>query len=154
MTGAKKRARAHGSPAAAPAARPVPAGPQEPRPVTLGRVALLLGLLLAGALVGIAGALVIEAWFPAGLVLALLAAAGCFLGGRIAARGALGVAAPAVGWLAVFMWLSGPRPEGDAVFVAGISTYVYMLGGIVAAVICATLQLPAARPVSAAPRSG
>ncbi|WP_030203908.1 DUF6113 family protein [Streptomyces sp. NRRL S-87] len=104
------------------------------------RILLALGLLVLGALVGIAGALVVEAWPPGGLVLALLASLGCFMGARIATGGALGVGAAATGWLIAFMWLSAPRAEGDTVFVAGISTYVYMVGGIVAAVICATLR--------------
>ncbi|MFJ7158129.1 DUF6113 family protein [Streptomyces sp. NPDC101118] len=115
-----------------------------------GRIAATLGLFVAGLLTGLAGALVVDAWFPGGLLLALLGTFGCFLGGRIATGGVLGTGAAAAGWFVAFLLLSTPRPEGDAVFVAGISTYVYMLGGIVAAVICATLRPPAERAVPAA----
>jgi len=37
------------------------------------------------------------------------------------------------------MYLSISRPEGDFLFTAGMSPYVYLLGGMAAGVICATL---------------
>jgi hypothetical protein len=92
---------------------------------------------------GIAGSLVQGAWFPGGLVLALLAAVGLFYGSLRATETQLGVVAPAVGWLAAVVVLSIGRPEGDGAFSAGIGPLVYMLGGMAVAVMCATMSRPA-----------
>ncbi|MER6613818.1 DUF6113 family protein [Streptomyces xantholiticus] len=111
--------------------------PQPPRP---GRIAAYLGLLILGAVVGAAGSLVQAAWFPGGLVLALLASAALFLASVRATGTQLGVAASAVGWLAAIVVLSAGRPEGDAMFGAGIGPLVFMLGGMAVAVMCATMS--------------
>ncbi|AXE22818.1 hypothetical protein C0216_04565 [Streptomyces globosus] len=122
------------------------------RPWTAGRIALLAGLLVLGAVVGLAGWLVVDLWFPGGLVLAVLAAFGLFLGGRIADGSGLGVGAGAVGWFLAYVVVGTPRPEGDFLLgSSGIAMYAYLLGGTVAAVICATLSGPLHRPVQAAP---
>ncbi|MFI2346822.1 DUF6113 family protein [Streptomyces sp. NPDC019443] len=113
---------------------------QSPKP---GRIAAYLGLAVLGALVGIAGSLVQGAWFPGGLVLALLAAVGLFYGSLRATETQLGVVAPAVGWLVAIVLLSIGRPEGDGAFSAGIGPLVYMLGGMAVAVMCATMSRPA-----------
>jgi hypothetical protein len=109
-------------------------------PLNPGRVAAYFGLLVLGALTGLAGALVQPAWFPGGLILALAAAAGVFYGGRIATGTALGTGASAAGWLITVMFLTTTRPEGDFVFGAGTGSYVFLLGGMIVAVICATLS--------------
>ncbi|WTK78452.1 DUF6113 family protein [Streptomyces sp. NBC_01511] len=108
-----------------------------PRP---GRIAAYLGLLVLGAVVGTAGALVQGGWFPGGLILALLAAAGLFHGGRTATGTSFGVGAPAAGWLIAVIVLSLGRPEGDGVFAAGLGPVVYLLGGALVAVMCATMS--------------
>jgi hypothetical protein len=113
---------------------------QSPKP---GRIAAYVSLAVLGALVGIAGSLVQGAWFPGGLVLALLAAVGLFYGSLRATGTQLGVVAPAVGWLAAIVVLSIGRPEGDGAFSAGIGPLVYMLGGMAVAVMCATMSRPA-----------
>lgn len=59
--------------------------------VTAGRIAGCLALLVLGALTGAAGWLVVDLWFPGGLLLALLAVLGLFLGGRIALGTGFGV---------------------------------------------------------------
>ncbi|MEU2394601.1 DUF6113 family protein [Streptomyces sp. NPDC007369] len=119
---------------------------------TAGRIAALLGLSAAGVLTGLAGWAVVDLWFPAGVALALLALVGLFLGGRIATGTGIGVAAPAAGWFLAYVVLGVPRPEGDFLLnSSGISMYLYLLGGTVAAVMCATLRNPFDRPVSAAP---
>ncbi|MEV6791068.1 DUF6113 family protein [Streptomyces sp. NPDC051320] len=112
-------------------------------PLNGGRVAGYAGLLVLGALTGVAGALVQGDWFPGGLVLALLGAAALFYGGRLTTGTGVGVAAPALGWLIAVILLTATRPEGDFVFGAGVGSYVFLLGGMVAAVICATLRTPA-----------
>ncbi|MEU6081530.1 DUF6113 family protein [Streptomyces sp. NPDC047108] len=107
--------------------------------MTAGRLTAYVVLFVLGALVGGAGALVQAAWFPAGLVLALLGVAGICYGGVKALDSRAGAAAPAGGWLIAVMLLTATRPEGDFVFGAGVGSYVFLLGGIVVAVICATL---------------
>ncbi len=119
--------------------------------VTAGRIAGCLALLVLGALTGAAGWLVVDLWFPGGLLLALLAVFGLFLGGRIALGTGFGVGGAAAGWFLSYVMLSVPRPEGDFLLSSsGISMYVYLLGGTVLAVICATMRGPLDRPVSAA----
>ncbi|MCX5584696.1 DUF6113 family protein [Streptomyces erythrochromogenes] len=118
--------------------------------LTAGRIAGCLGLLVLGALTGAAGWLVVDLWFPGGLLLALLALFGLFLGGRIALGTGLGVGGGAVGWFLSYVMLGVPRPEGDFLLSSsGIGMYAYLLGGTVVAVMCATISLPADRPVSA-----
>ncbi|KMO95606.1 DUF6113 family protein [Streptomyces roseus] len=116
-----------------------------------GRIAVLLGLLAVGLLTGAAGWLVVDLWFPGGLLLGLLALLGLFLGGRIAVGSGLGVGAGALGWFLAYVVLGVPRPEGDFLLgSSGIGMYVYLLGGAVLAVMCATLRGPLQGPVSAA----
>ncbi|CAL9460733.1 hypothetical protein SUDANB105_02622 [Streptomyces sp. enrichment culture] len=117
-----------GSPLAQPLTRP-----------SLGRIAAHLGLFLLGVVVGGAGALVQGGWFPAGLLLGLAGAAGLFLGGARATGGRAGAVSPAAGWLVAVVLLTASRPEGDFVFAAGIGSYLFLLGGMALAVICATL---------------
>ncbi|MFF0060514.1 DUF6113 family protein [Streptomyces sp. NPDC005279] len=112
---------------------------RSPKP---GRIAAYLGLAVLGALIGFAGSLVQGAWFPGGLVLALLATAGLFYGSLRATGTQLGALAPAVGWLLAIVLLSIGRPEGDGLFSAGIGPLVFMLGGMALAVMCATMSRP------------
>lgn len=111
------------------------AAPLNPR-----RIAALVGLALLGAVVGIAGTLVQSAWFPGGLLLALLASAGLFYGGRVLMGTQPGALAPAAGWLISVIVLLGGRPEGDYVFGDELGLALFMLGGMVVAVICATMS--------------
>ncbi|MFD9005885.1 DUF6113 family protein [Streptomyces sp. NPDC059582] len=104
-----------------------------------GRALAYLGLLLLGVLVAMAGALVQAAWFPGGLLLALAGAAGLFLGGARAAGSRGGAVAPAAGWMVTVVFLTASRPEGDFLFGAGGGSYLFLLGGMALAVICATL---------------
>ncbi|MFJ6794570.1 DUF6113 family protein [Streptomyces sp. NPDC091268] len=119
--------------------------------LTPGRIAVLLGLLAAGVLTGGAGWLVVDLWFPGGLVVGLAALFGLFLGGRIAVGTGIGVGMGVIGWFLAYVLLSVPRPEGDFLLSsAGIGMYAYLLGGAVLAVMCATMRPAAQRPVSAA----
>ncbi|MCF3963932.1 DUF6113 family protein [Streptomyces fuscigenes] len=121
---------------------------QRPGP---GRIAAYAGLLVLGAVVGVAGAAVQGGFFPGGLVLALLATAAVFLGGQRATGSQLGLGAAVAGWLVSVILLTMGRPEGDGAFAAGLGPLVYLLGGMVIAVICATVSRPAvsaARPGS------
>ena len=104
-----------------------------------GRMAAYLGLLVLGAAVGVAGGLVQGAWFPGGLLLALAGAAGLFLGGARATGARAGALAPAAGWMVAVVLLTASRPEGDFLFGAGGGSYLFLLGGMALAVICATL---------------
>lgn len=106
------------------------------------RIAAYLGLVVLGVLVGVAGSLVQGAWLPGGLALALLGAAGLFYGSMQVTGTQLGVAAPAVGWLAAIVVLSSGRPEGDGMFTAGTGPLIFVLGGMVLAVMCATMSRP------------
>ncbi|MEH0418740.1 DUF6113 family protein [Streptomyces sp. B21-083] len=104
-----------------------------------GRAVGFLGLFVLGAVVGAAGALVQAAWFPGGLLLALGGAAGLFLGGARAVGTRAGAVAPAVGWMVAVVLLTASRPEGDFLFAAGVGSYLFLLGGMAVAVMCATL---------------
>lgn len=112
------------------------------QPVTApsgGRIAAYLGLFVLGAVIGAAGALVQPAWFPGGLLLALVGAAGLFLGGAQAVGTRGGAVAPAAGWMVAVVLLTASRPEGDFLFGAGFGSYLFLLGGMALAVMCATL---------------
>ncbi|MBO0914347.1 DUF6113 family protein [Streptomyces laculatispora] len=134
MSGGRQRAARTNAPP-----RDIPAtglaAPLNPR-----RIAPLLGLAVLGAVVGIAGTLVQSAWFPGGLLLSLLASAGLFYGGRVLMGTQPGALAPAAGWLISVIVLLGGRPEGDYVFGDELGLALFMLGGMVVAVICATMS--------------
>jgi hypothetical protein len=118
-----------------------------------GRIAAGLGLFVLGAVAGVAGALVQAGWFPGGLLLALAGAAGLFLGGARALGSRAGAVAPAGGWILTVILLTASRPEGDFLFGAGSSSYLFLLGGMALAVICATLG-PGRQPGGDAARLG
>ncbi|MEV2213069.1 DUF6113 family protein [Streptomyces sp. NPDC050997] len=120
---------------------------------SVGRVAAYLGLFVLGAVVGVAGSLVQSGWFPGGLLLALAGEAGLCLGGARAAGSRGGAVAPAVGWMLAVILLTASRPEGDFVFAAGGGSYLFLLGGMAVAVICATLA-PGRQPDGDAVRLG
>ncbi|NUP41477.1 MAG: hypothetical protein HOY76_31725 [Streptomyces sp.] len=108
-------------------------------PLSLGRILGYLGLAVLGGLVALAGALVQAGLFPGGLLLALAGCAAAFYGGLSATGSRVGVAIPAAFWLISVVLLSSTRPEGDFLFSAGTGSYLYLLGGVLIAVICATV---------------
>ncbi|KJK41155.1 membrane protein [Streptomyces variegatus] len=112
---------------------------QPMRPPTAGRVGACLGFFVLGAVTGVAGALVQPGWFPGGLLLALAGEAGAVLGATRVIRGRAGGVAAAAGWMLAVVLLTASRPEGDFLFAAGSGSYLFLLGGIAVAVICATL---------------
>ncbi|WP_338782869.1 DUF6113 family protein [Streptomyces sp. DG1A-41] len=112
---------------------------QPMRPPSAGRIAACAGFFLLGAVVGAAGALVQPGWFPGGLLLALAGEAGLVLGAARVTRGRSGGVAAAAGWMLAVVLLTASRPEGDFLFAAGGGSYLFLLGGIGVAVICATL---------------
>ncbi|MFB7606795.1 DUF6113 family protein [Streptomyces gardneri] len=138
-SGGSSRASSGGSPRT-----PAPA----PLPTSRGaRYAWYGVLVVLGALVGGAGALVQAAWFPAGLLLGLLASAAVFYGGLRATGTQVGVVAAGMGWLVAVIVLSFGRPEGDGVFGGGGGELLFLFGGMAIAVICATLsRLPRPTP--------
>ncbi|MCM2576213.1 DUF6113 family protein [Streptomyces meridianus] len=107
------------------------------------RLARCVVLAVLGLLTGAAGALVQAAWFPGGLLLALAAVGALCYGGVKATGGRAGGGCAAGGWLAAVLWLTSARPEGDFVFGAGIGSYVFLLVGMMLAVMCTTLPRPA-----------
>ncbi|MET9389746.1 DUF6113 family protein [Streptomyces sp. NPDC006624] len=126
---------------------------QPVRPPSAGRIGAVLGFFVLGAVVGTAGALVQPGWFPGGLLLALAGEAGAVLGATRVLRGRVGGVAVAAGWMLSVVLLTASRPEGDFLFAAGSGSYLFLLGGIVLAVICATLP-PGRQPDGAAVRLG
>lgn len=109
------------------------------RPPSVGRTGAYLGLFVLGAVIGVAGTLIQPAWFPGGLLLALAGEAGLVLGAARVMRGRAGGVVAAAGWMLVVILLTASRPEGDFLFAAGAGSYLFLLGGIGVAVICATL---------------
>ncbi|MFM9370369.1 DUF6113 family protein [Streptomyces sp. Da 82-17] len=123
------------------------------QPLRPARLVAYVLLLAIGAVAGAAGALIQAAWFPGGLLLALLGAAGvCYGGGRATGSRGGGFAAGA-GWLVAVILLTSSRPEGDFVFGAGLGSYVYLLGGMAVAVMCATVAVPS-QPMPSSGRLG
>ncbi|MER6984979.1 DUF6113 family protein, partial [Streptomyces carpinensis] len=59
--------------------------------------------------------------------------------GARATGGRGGAVAGAVGWMVAVVLLTASRPEGDFLFAAGGGSYLFLLGGMAVAVICATL---------------
>ncbi|MGK5529948.1 DUF6113 family protein [Streptomyces sp. URMC 129] len=114
------------------------------------RMAAYGGLGVLGLLVGVAGSLVQGGSFPLGLVLGLAGAGGLFWGGALALRSRMGAAIPAGGWAVAVLLLTITRPEGDFVFAADAGSYLFLLGGMAIAVVCATLA-PSERPLFAVP---
>ncbi|MGW0464004.1 DUF6113 family protein [Streptomyces sp. NPDC003027] len=111
------------------------------------RVVWYVLLFVLGVLVAAAGSLVQNAWFPGGLLLALLGVAGVFYGGLRATETQLGVLVPGASWLLTIVLLGLGRPEGDGVFADGPSVMIYLLGGMTLAVMCATMvRLPRPTP--------
>lgn len=112
-------------------------------PPSFGRLTAYVLLAVLGFVVGVAGSLVQGGWFPGGLLLALLGIGGVCYGGLTATGTRIGGAAAGAGWLVAVLMLSSTRPEGDFLFGAGIGSYVFLLGGMIVAVMCATLpRLP------------
>jgi hypothetical protein len=123
------------------------------RPPAAGRIAAYLGLFLFGGVVAVAGTLVQSAWFPGGLLLALAAEAGLCLGAARALGSRGGAAAPAGGWMLAVILLTASRPEGDFMFGTSSGSYLFLLGGMAVAVMCATLA-PVRQPDGAPDRLG
>jgi hypothetical protein len=107
--------------------------------MTAPRLAGYALLAVLGALTGVAGAVVQGGWFPGGLLLALLGVAALCYGGVRATDRRLGGGLPAGTWTLAVLLLTSARPEGDFLFGAGLGSYVFLLGGMFAGVMCATL---------------
>ncbi|MCE7082154.1 DUF6113 family protein [Streptomyces sp. ST2-7A] len=97
------------------------------------------GLLLLGAVVAAAGAIVQGAASPLGLVLALAAGAGACWGGALLLGTRAGAALPAAGWGLTVLLLTLTRPRGDFVFAAGAGSYLFLFGGMLLVACCAAL---------------
>ncbi|MCX5204426.1 DUF6113 family protein [Streptomyces sp. NBC_00237] len=123
------------------------------RPVDPRRIPVYLGLFVLGVLTGLAGALVDGLLQPLGPLLALLAAGGLFYGGTYALGTRLGAAVPGLGWLLAVLVSASGRTEGDVLVGGGTGASVFLIGGIVLAVICATMPKLAA-PAEGAVRPG
>ncbi|MGW4804235.1 DUF6113 family protein [Kitasatospora sp. NPDC004272] len=111
----------------------------EPMPPRGVRIAVYAVLFLLGAAVSVCGAFVQTLWGGAGVVLALAGCAGLFYGGLRATGTKLGAGCALGGWFLVLAALLAPRPEGDLVLSATPSAYLYLFGGAVLGVVCATL---------------
>lgn len=107
--------------------------------MTARRLAAYALLAVGGAVAGAAGALVQAGWFPGGLLLALLTVAGLCYGGVKATGTRAGGVFAGAGWAVAVLLLTTTRPEGDFLFAAGLSSYVFLFGGVMTAVMCTTL---------------
>lgn len=112
-----------------------------------------LGLLLVGAVVGLAGGfvqahriLVDSPWgvvaVPWGVPLVWLALVAAVRGGVWALRTRWGGWAVAAGWLVVTVGLSAESPSGDVALSGGGRQLAYLLGGVILASAAATIALP------------
>lgn len=111
----------------------------EPQPPRAGRIVAYVVLFVLGALVSLCGSFVQTLWAPAGLLLALAATAAVFYGGLRLTGTKLGAGMPMIGWFLMLLVVMAPRPEGDLVLAASLTSYAYLFVGAVSGVICATL---------------
>jgi Flp pilus assembly pilin Flp len=134
------------------AAEPVAAEPKPPNPRVEAFVsgAAYGALALLGALVGLVGsfaqdwtagssALPVAAVVLIAVNFGMVRLAGWGMGTR------LGAVIPTLTWAAVVFLMSQRRPEGDLVVPGTTPGYVYLIGGLVAAVIAVAL-VPVQRP--------
>jgi hypothetical protein len=115
---------------------------------SLGRALGYAGLAVLGLLAGVAGSLAQGGWFPLGLLLSLGGAAAVFWGGALLTRTRAGAGAAGGGWALAVLLLTISRPEGDFVFASNGGSYLFLLGGMLLAVVCAAL-VPVDRPLFA-----
>jgi hypothetical protein len=78
---------------------------------------------------------------PVAAIVFVLLNFGCFLLAGWAMGSALGALAPAVTWMVVVVLMSARRPEGDLVVTGTLPGYVFMVGGMVAALIAVVVAL-------------
>lgn len=114
-------------------------------PLSAGRLLTYLLCTATGVLVGLAGTLVQAAYFPGGLLLALAGAAGCFYGSARLTGNRAGVVLPLIGWLLGMWSLAVSRPEGDALLAPQAGSYLFIVGGALAGVVCTALLPPPGR---------
>jgi hypothetical protein len=117
------------------------------------RALLLAAAVFAGAGAGLLGSFVHPLSVlgaPVGLLLALGLSAGVFVTGGLLLGRPTAVAA-ALGWVAVLLLLSSPRPEGDLVVPASATGYGWLLGGSLLAACCVALPYPRAPRRTARP---
>lgn len=107
---------------------------------TIGRVLAAAGLLLLGAVAGVAATAVHALWW--GLLLGVAATVAT----AVAARPGMTRIAFSAGWVAVVGVLSVPRGEGDYVIGQDLPGYV-LLATALALVVTSVATLPARRRV-------
>jgi hypothetical protein len=100
---------------------------------------------VAGAVIGLLGSFyqsvtVGQVPVPA-IAFALLNLGGFRLAGW-AMRTRLGAVVPTLGWLLVVFFMSSKRPEGDLVVSGSTAGYVFLLGGVIGAVIAIARTRP------------
>ena len=83
---------------------------------------------------------------PVGLVVALALSLSVFCLAGFATRSRAPVACSVLGWLAVVLFLSVQRPEGDLVVPATTPGYVWLLGGTVVAGVAVTRRYAVVAP--------
>jgi hypothetical protein len=76
----------------------------------------------------------------AAIVLILINLAALWLSGW-AMNSPLGVLVPAAGWLIVVVVMSARRPEGDLVITGTMPGYVFMVGGMIAALVAVVVAM-------------
>lgn len=105
----------------------------------LGLLGVLFGLLGSFMQNWTTGPVPVAAIILVALVFCMVRLAGLGMGGR------LGATIPAVMWAVVAFVMSMRRAEGDLVVPGTTAGYVYIIGGMVAAV-AGVMMVPAARP--------
>ncbi|MDH6123229.1 DUF6113 family protein [Kitasatospora sp. GP82] len=111
----------------------------EAQPPRAGRIVAYVLLFPLGILVSLCGCFVQALWPPFGMILSVLASLGVFYGGLRLTGTRLGAGVPLAGWFLMLLILMSPRPEGDFVLSADLTSYAYLFLGAVGGVICATL---------------
>ncbi|MFF7248091.1 DUF6113 family protein [Embleya sp. NPDC008237] len=117
-------------------------------PEKAGRIAAYVVLFLLGVVIAFIGAFTQAAYPPAGLIVALAGSGGLFVAGGSLLKTKAGAAVPVAGWMLTVLWLaSWTKPEGDWIFVSGVLSYIYLLGGTIFGVAAATYPWGGIKPV-------
>jgi hypothetical protein len=128
-----------------PPARRYPIGPG-------ARWASYAGLGLLGVVVAVAGALTVDLWSGAGLVLGAAGILALSYGGSLLTGTKTGAAVPTLTWLGTLLAASITTPEGDLLWGGSATSVALLFLGLLGSVLC--IARPSLSGISVLPPTG